>query len=307
MSYVEQAQLKSLAEFSLNAITDLWNTGFQQDYSNVMQTSAQRLRRMGRCHIQPELSVVCCIGEQPVGFILIGLREVQGRKLAWNGGTGVVPAFRRRGLSKLMLGEAIRRVKEAGAESLHLEALTHNAPAVRAYSSCGFVIVDRLHTLHHKSGALNEASFVRDRSLSYMSVRGKPQFAGQLPFYNDRTTSWICQWFNLQESESLIVYDPRGHAAGYATFKEEYGMDGRQWSVELYQCEADPSRDDGSDLIRYMLAEIMKPSVRHLSRRAYYLRDSNGIALAALTEAGFQQIREKEEYLMELPLSFAPV
>lgn len=295
---MQQEQMKSMAECSVNVLTELWNRGFQQDYSDTKHTPAQQLQRMGRYRIDPGLSVVAYIGEEPAGFVWIGWREAHGRKLAWNGGTGVIPAFRGRGLSKRMLAEAIRRVGEAGAESLSLEAMTNNEPAVRAYRSCGFVTLDRLHVLQHKGGAFNHASFARERSFAYMTVRGKPELVGRLPFYNDKTTSWTCQWFSLEESQSLVVYDSGGNAAGYATFREDCADDGRQSSVELYHCEADPSREDGRELIRFMLAEVMKPSVQTLTRRARYIRASNPFVLEALTEAGFQQM--KEEYLMVL-------
>ena len=32
--------------------------------------------------------------EIPIGFVLQGIREVDGQKIAWNGGTGIIPKYR---------------------------------------------------------------------------------------------------------------------------------------------------------------------------------------------------------------------
>jgi GNAT superfamily N-acetyltransferase len=278
----------------------LWNKGFEQYVNDMTRTEFQMAVRMGKLHIHPEMSVAAYAGDTPAGFVMIGWRDVGGRKLAWNGGTGVAVPFRGCGLSKLLLAEAIRRAKNHGAERLSLEARTDNDRAVVAYRSQGFVIADRLLDLRC-SGGFSEMPFRREKEEGYFCVRGTPELAGGLPFYNGRLSSWTTEWFSLDGGRSLIAYDRTGTAAGYSLYQEEFGPGNRLSSIRLCHCEADPGRVDGGDVIRYMLAEIMKPCVDRLSRKAHYVRASNKELMEALREAGFELTQE--EYLMELAFS----
>lgn len=290
---------KSLNECSIADITALWNTGFEQYVHDMSRTEFQISVRLGRHHIHPLLSVAAFVGNTPAGFVMIGWREVEGRKLAWNGGTGVAPAFRGQGLSKRLLAEAIRRVKAHGADRLTLEARTDNTRAVAAYRSQGFAIVDRLLDMRC-AGGFASVPFRTESDGGYFSVRGLPALAGGLPFYDNARSSWTTEWFSLDGGQSLIAYDRTGAAAGYALFQEECEGHPRHTAIRLCHCEAEPGRKDGRAVVRYMLAELMKPCVAGIVRKAHYVRASNAELIEALREAGFEQTQE--EYLMELAM-----
>lgn len=295
-----EIRMIGLEDCTLKEITDLWNEGFQREFSPVLQTPVQRLRRMSRCRIHPGLSVVLEIGGVPAGFVWIGWWEADGVKRAWNGGTGIIPAYRGQRFGKLMLDEAVRRVRDAGAASLSLEAMIANERAIRTYRSCGFRIVDRLVMLQRKDG-FDRPTFVHGPSGRYMTVRGRPGLASRLPFYGERRSSWTSQWFSLQETdaEALLVYDGNG-AVGYALFQEMRDAAGRIAGIELFQCEASPERQDRKEVIDFMLSEVMKPQLSGIGRFVHYMRRSNREAVESLLAAGFEPT--KEEYLMELPL-----
>nr|MDP9106671.1 GNAT family N-acetyltransferase [Candidatus Eremiobacteraeota bacterium] len=74
------------------------------------------------------------------GVVLLAFRGER----AWIGGFGVVPEFRGRGLARSYLGETLAIARASGANSLELEVLTHNAPAVRLYERAGFATIDEL-------------------------------------------------------------------------------------------------------------------------------------------------------------------
>lgn len=292
-----QSQLINLGQCSIADITLLWNTGFEQYVNDMTRTVFQTSVRMGRHHIHPELSVAAYVNGTPAGFVMIGWKEVNGQKLAWNGGTGVNPAFRGRGLSKALLAEAIRNVREHGASSLSLETRTDNDRAIAAYRRSGFEIVDKLLVLR-RSGAFHDIPFRREANAAFVAIRGMPELVGQLPFYCRQATSWTTQWFCQDAGQALIAYDRQGRAAGYALFQEEFANAAHQSAVRLYHCEADPARDDASEVIRYMLAEIMQPCAAGMTRIAHYVRASNRELIGALQQAGFEQTYE--EYLMTL-------
>lgn len=76
----------------------------------------------------------------PVAFALIGRR---GRE-AWLGGLGTVPEFRRRGVAARTLEAGLQTAVEDGAETVRLEVLEQNQPAVRLYERFGFGVTRRL-------------------------------------------------------------------------------------------------------------------------------------------------------------------
>lgn len=294
---MENLHIKSVSACTMDEVTELWNKGFQQDYSDKVHTSWHRMSKMRQHYIHPDLSIAAYIDGQPAGFVLIGWREELGRKMAWNGGTGVVPKFRGQGLSKRLLLEAIRRVKGAGADSLTLEAMTVNDRAIRAYRSCGFEKVDQLHILQLKEDFTN-IPFPVSQFPGYTEITGLPERVAYLSFYVSSPCSWTSQWFNLDGGSSLIVYDRKGAAAGYALFQEKYNETGYLSSIKLFHCEADPGRTDRRDLIHHMLTKVMRPEVSALTRTAHYIRASNGEVIDALVTNGF--ITTKKEHLMEL-------
>lgn len=55
---------------------------------------------------------------------------------------GTHPDFRRRGIGRMLLLEAFRRLREAGAETATVPTNSVNTPAVRLYESAGFTVAD---------------------------------------------------------------------------------------------------------------------------------------------------------------------
>ncbi|RED89263.1 hypothetical protein [Cohnella phaseoli] len=66
----------------------------------------------------------------------------------------------------------------------------------------------------------------------------------------------------------------------------------------LPHCEANPAREDGRDVVRFMLGEVYGPYDAPIERMPHYLRSTNEAAMEALAEAGFEKVFE--EYLMVL-------
>lgn len=134
----------------------------------------------------------------------------------------------------------------------------------------------------------------------YLCVYGTSEAVSGLPFYLEKT-AWMTQWFNLSAgSQSLIVYDRSGEAVGYALFSKGITKSSELSGITLYHCEANPKREDCSNVVRYMVAQVYGPFDASLPRVAHYLRSTNQVAIDALTEAGFEM--DYEEQLMMLQL-----
>lgn len=292
---IGDVEIRSLGDCTIYEMVELWNSGFQQ-YVAVMNTTPVRMTaRLGKRHIHPDCSVTAWIDGKPAGFVMIGLREVHGKTFAWNGGSGVSPAFRGRSLSKLLLHEAIRRTRETGAVSIALETRTDNAIAIRAYRSCGFDIVDTMHDFR-RTEPFDVIPFHLDYGFIYKSIETSPETVGRLPFYPRERISWTTQWFNAGDGRVILACDSLGNVVGYAIFKRSVDSDGRLVSVELTQCEADMVRGDSREIVRFLLAQAMGPSEVRLNRSVRYMRGSNSLVIEALREAGFDETLA--EYLM---------
>lgn len=286
---MEQLEIRSLGDCTIREITEQWNTGFLA-YFNDMNLSVENMNiRLGRLNIHPELSIAAYIGGIPAGFVMIGMANVDGRKLAWNGGTGVNPEFRGRSLSKLLLQEAIRRTQAAGAESLSLETRTDNDRAIRAYHRVGFTIRETLQVMS-REGSFTSLPFVRSDSTDYRMIRVTPDVVGRLAFYGETRNSWTTEWFNAQGHEAAIVLDRNSTTVGYVLYSKSCRVDGTVESVMLTHCEAEPMRSDAGDIVRFLLGEVFTPLSGPYTRRVHYLRESNEHAIAALREAGFQTV-----------------
>lgn len=291
--------IRSLGDCTINEMVELWNSGFAQ-YVTVMNiTPVRMIAKLGQGNIHPECSVTAWIGGKPAGFVMIGLRETHGTTYAWNGGSGVSPAYRGRSLSKLLLNEAIRRTRDTGALIISLETRTDNEIAIRAYRSCGFEFVDTMHDFK-RFEPFEAIPFRRADRFAYTCLETAPGAVGKLSFYPLNRISWTTQWFNTVDYQAMLAYDGLGRTVGYAVYRRTIGGDGRFISVELTQCEADPSHSDAPDIVRFLLAQVMGPPELQLHRSARYMRGSNPLVLEALREAGFGETLS--EHLMTLKL-----
>jgi GNAT superfamily N-acetyltransferase len=80
-------------------------------------------------------------GERLVGFIINAIDTRDGEKIAFNTGTGVLPAYRGKRIVKLIYEYALGDLKKNGVTKSSLEVVRGNVAAVKAYESVGFAIV----------------------------------------------------------------------------------------------------------------------------------------------------------------------
>jgi ribosomal protein S18 acetylase RimI-like enzyme len=89
----------------------------------------------------PRISMGAFAGDRLVGFIINGLRQWDGRPTAYDTGTGVVPDFRKRGITTRMFGNLVDLLRDEGVEAYLLEVIKGNDPARELYLKQGFRIV----------------------------------------------------------------------------------------------------------------------------------------------------------------------
>ncbi len=85
-----------------------------------------------------------------VGFIFNSINYYEGKKTAYNGGTGVIPEFRGNKLTEKMYDSIFPKLENNGIEQCVLEVISNNKPAIKVYENLGFARSKFFHCLKLK-------------------------------------------------------------------------------------------------------------------------------------------------------------
>ena len=218
---------KKLTECTIQDTITAWNRGFEGYFVQLEMTPEQFSNRLVNEGLSLNHSMVGFDGAEPVAIVLNGFRVVDGKRIAWNGGTGIAADYRGRGVSKLLMEENLKIYEEEGIEVATLEAIKENERAIRLYQKFGYGITDALVYL---SGTLE---------LSNLPIHCKPIRPEQLPTYQfyKENVPWQCQWQSVKSGEAQIYYDENQTPIGYSLFKRAWNQQGQLERVFLYQLE----------------------------------------------------------------------
>ncbi|CAM2917051.1 GNAT family N-acetyltransferase [Paenibacillus sediminis] len=287
---------KRASEIPLNVLVDTWNKGFEGYYVNLNMTLSSMVSKCATEDIVLDASIIMYDDDVPIGFTLNGIREMNKQMIAWNGGTGIAPEYRGRGLGKPLLEESIKVYKELGVTFATLEAFLQNTPAIKLYKSCGYKTVDHLMYLVRKDESVS-VPFSSEASLDLYDYKiGAPIDVHSLPFYNG-STPWQTQWQTLKSAQSLILLAD-GVEVGYALFKRAYNKDGELTAITLFQCEVAPDRNDRADIYLAILSHVYSGAP---NKTAFHLSKSSKQELIDLL-LSHQFVTQSEFVYMTLPL-----
>ncbi|MEH7307622.1 GNAT family N-acetyltransferase [Neobacillus drentensis] len=219
--------IKKLTECTIQDTITAWNRGFEGYFVPLEMTLELFYNRLVNEGLSLQHSLVAFDGEEPVAIVLNGFRIIAGKKTAWNGGTGIAPDYRGRGVSNLLMEAALNVYSEEGVEVATLEAIKENERAIRLYQRFGYEITDSLVYL---SGTLD----LNHAPIPCQSVRPE-----QLPTYDfyKKDLPWQCQWQSVRSGEAQIYYDENQNPLGYSLFKRAWNQQGQVEKVFLYQLE----------------------------------------------------------------------
>lgn len=131
-------ELTSLENLSIDALYSSFSKAFS-DYE--IQVSEQELRIMlSRRGFVPSLSFGLFDNEELVAFTLNGIGQFNGKKTAYDTGTGTLKEYRGQGLASKVFTDSIPFLKKAGVAQYLLEVLQHNTGAVSVYQKLGFKV-----------------------------------------------------------------------------------------------------------------------------------------------------------------------
>lgn len=154
---LEKTEINTVYQAFLEAFSD-----YQVQINLPFWKFEQMLQRRGYC---AEISLGALEGERLVGFVLNGQREWNGVTTAYDLGTGVIPEYRRQGITSDMLLRLKAWLWEKQIKQYLLEVLTSNQSALKLYQKQGFEVCREFSCF-----TLDKAKFVPDTAHKVESV-----------------------------------------------------------------------------------------------------------------------------------------
>lgn len=131
-------EIKSLKGIDKKEILSVFNESFSDYFIPFKLTEEQLISKMIADKTDLELSVGVFENKKLIAFILHGLDTINNQKVAYNGGTGVIPQKRGSGLTRQMYLFNLPVLEKKGIDKIILEVISKNIQAVKSYKKSGF-------------------------------------------------------------------------------------------------------------------------------------------------------------------------
>ncbi|MFC4411404.1 GNAT family N-acetyltransferase [Chungangia koreensis] len=281
---------KSLDTLSFKEASELFNKGFE-GYSIPMSPPLDAyVARFGNEGLSPECSVVMLEDEKPIGFVLQGIREVDGKKISWNGGTGIIPSHRGKGLGRQLMEGAEQVLREKGVHISTLEALSMNEPAIRLYQSVGYDIEDQLLFLEQEGRIeYSPAAIATERFPAFQAI-GASIFNPVVP--------WQIDPANTPKVGGEVLVAKRGNDVIAAVLFRKRQTNGKEIEgITLFQAVAEET-DEGLSALKALLAEAME-FTKPVKRTTYNFQIGDGRAVDFLKSVGFKETNISQVFMVK--------
>ncbi|WET47487.1 GNAT family N-acetyltransferase [Chryseobacterium indologenes] len=137
-------EFKTLANVDVEELLAVFNHSFSDYVVPFHLTKEVLVSKIATEKLDMNVSAGAFEDGRLISFILQAEKVENGKKIIYNGGTGVVPERRGKGLVRKMYDFIIPILKERNADVLLLEVIEGNEAAIRAYENLGFTKVRRL-------------------------------------------------------------------------------------------------------------------------------------------------------------------
>jgi len=219
---MENFQIISLSGTSVEKIHEAFTDAFS-DYEVKLDMPLPKLVEMMKTRdLNPDFSVGCFDGDLLVGFILTGYREINGQKVCYDGGTGVIKAYQRKGIGEMLLKELLLILREKQVDRFMLEVLENNTPAIKLYEKHGFAKTRKLECFEIEK---HELRLVPDRGFG-ISVTNPATLIQHEELYRLYPPTWqneIQSVLNVSESYTFISLSCTSKILGYGFIHKTKG------------------------------------------------------------------------------------
>jgi ribosomal protein S18 acetylase RimI-like enzyme len=167
-------------------------------------------------------SAACLENEDVIGFSLNGFGTWAGKRTVYDAGTGVIPRFRRQGISNRMFDMMLPVLEAEGIEQFLLEVVTTNEAAIRLYEKFGFKPVRELALMQ-----CDQTVPVTDEERSRIQIRSmdEPDWKIFLRFWEGEP-SWQNSCDAIDRSsdrKTILAAYVGGECVGYVIFSSIFG------------------------------------------------------------------------------------
>lgn len=185
-------EFKTLANITTDELLSVFNYSFSDYVIPFHLTKEVLISKIAAEKLDMSLSAGAFEDGKLVGFILQSEKVENSEKIIYNGGTGVIPESRGKGLVRKMYDFIIPVLKERNADTLLLEVIEGNQPAIRAYENLGFSVVRRLLCFN--------GSIQQGKENAEVSIKDLKDFQWEL----------LCSFWDIEPSwqGSVFVLDP---------------------------------------------------------------------------------------------------
>ncbi|WP_213277136.1 GNAT family N-acetyltransferase [Chryseobacterium indologenes] len=209
-------EFKTLAHITIDELLSVFNHSFSDYVVPFHLTKQVLVSKITAEKLDMDLSAGAFEDGKLVGFILQSEKVENGEKIIYNGGTGVIPESRGKGLVRKMYDFIIPVLKERNANTLLLEVIEGNQPAIRAYENLGFSIVRRLLCFNGsiKQGKENAEVSIKDlKDFQWEKLRSfwdiEPSWQGSVFVLEPMPENYITLGAYIEEKlVGYIVYGP---------------------------------------------------------------------------------------------------
>lgn len=140
-------QCRFLDETCFDSLYKCFSEAFSDYIVPFALTEAQFRNHLNLTGVDLDRTVGCFDSDRLIGFSLNGFGQWNGLTTAYDAGTGVIPSFRRQGISDSMFEMMMPVFSDSGVQQFLLEVISTNRGAIRLYEKLGFQSVRGLALL----------------------------------------------------------------------------------------------------------------------------------------------------------------